>query len=97
MKIFSGPPSISLAAALAAKASAIGSVHPRAGKTSFSSTSLRMLTGTGFIVDAKGSRKNKIAILGGEASAWQSEKTQGYLDITIFRNAARRDASAFKR
>ena len=45
---------------------------------------------------AKGSRKNKFAILGVEAPAWQGAKTQEYLDIPSFRNAARRDASASK-
>jgi hypothetical protein len=44
----------------------------------------------------KGSRKNKFAILGVEAPAWQGAKTQEYLDIPSFRNAARRDASASK-
>ena len=39
---------------------------------------------------AKGSRKNKFAILGVEAPAWQGAKTQEYLDIPSFRNAARR-------
>jgi hypothetical protein len=55
-----------------------------------------MFTGTVFIVDAKGSRKNKFAILGVEALAWQGAKTQEYLDIPSFRNAARRGASASK-
>ena len=45
---------------------------------------------------AQGSRKNKFAILGVEAPAWQGAKTQEYLDIPSFRNAARRDASASK-
>jgi hypothetical protein len=45
----------------------------------------------------KGSRKNKFAILGVEAPAWQGATTQEYLDIPSFRNAARRDASASKR
>jgi hypothetical protein len=48
------------------------------------------------ISSAKGSRKNKFAILGVEALAWQGAKTQEYLDIPIFRNAARRDAAASK-
>jgi hypothetical protein len=34
------------------------------------------------------------AILGVEVPAWQGVKTQEYLDIPSFRNAARRDASA---
>jgi hypothetical protein len=38
----------------------------------------------------------KYAILGVEAPAWQGAKTQEYLDIPSFRNAARRDASASK-
>ncbi|MGB8334623.1 MAG: hypothetical protein WCE56_09025 [Desulfobacterales bacterium] len=46
--------------------------------------------------DPLGSRKNKFAILGVEAPAWQGAKTQEYLDIPSFRNAARRDASAPK-
>ena len=45
---------------------------------------------------SKGSRKNKFIILGGEASVWQGAKTQEYQDIPSFRNAARRDASAYK-
>jgi hypothetical protein len=44
----------------------------------------------------KGSRKNKFAILVVAAPAWQGAKTQEYLDIPSFRNAARRDASASK-
>jgi hypothetical protein len=44
----------------------------------------------------QGSRKNKFAILGVEAPAWQGVKTQKYPDIPSFRNAARRDASASK-
>jgi hypothetical protein len=43
-----------------------------------------------------GSRKNKFAILGVETPAWQGAKTQEYLDIPSFRNAAGRDATAFK-
>jgi hypothetical protein len=46
--------------------------------------------------NSKGSRKDKFAILGVEAPAWQGAKTQEYLDIPSFRNAARRDASASK-
>jgi hypothetical protein len=34
--------------------------------------------------------------LGVEALVWQGAKTQEYLDIPSFRNAAKRDASAFK-
>ena len=45
---------------------------------------------------AKGSRKNKFAILGGEAPAWQGVKTLEYLDIPSFRNASRQEASASK-
>ena len=45
---------------------------------------------------AKGSRINKFTILGVEAPVWQGAKTQEYLDIPSFRNAARRDASAYK-
>jgi hypothetical protein len=43
-----------------------------------------------------GSRKNKFAILGVKAPAYQGAKTQEYLDIPSFRNVARRDASASK-
>jgi hypothetical protein len=42
----------------------------------------------------KGSRKNKVAILGVEATGRQGAKTQEYLDIPSFRNTAGRDASA---
>ena len=42
----------------------------------------------------KGSRKNKLVIFGVEAPAWQGVKTQEYLYIPSFRNAARQDASA---
>ena len=35
-------------------------------------------------------------ILGVEAPAWQGAKVQGYLDIPSFRNAARRDGSAYR-
>jgi hypothetical protein len=49
-----------------------------------------------FRVGPWGSRKNKFAILGVEAPAWQGAKTQEYLDIPSFRNAVRRDASASK-
>ncbi len=45
---------------------------------------------------AKGSRKNKFTILGVEAPVWEGVKTQEYLDIPSFRNAARRDASVYK-
>jgi hypothetical protein len=51
---------------------------------------------TGSITVVKGSRRNKFTILGVEASDWQGAKTQEYLDIPSFRNAARRDASAYK-
>ena len=44
----------------------------------------------------KGSRRNKFTILGVEAPVWQGAKAQEYLDIPSFRNAARRDASAYK-
>jgi hypothetical protein len=47
-------------------------------------------------VSPQGSRKNKFAILGVEALAWQGAKTQEYLDIPSFRNVASRDASAVK-
>jgi len=46
--------------------------------------------------DVKGSRRNKFTILGVEAPVWQGAKAQEYLDIPSFRNAARRDASAYK-
>jgi hypothetical protein len=46
--------------------------------------------------NGQGLRKNKFAILGVEAPAWQGAKTQEYLDIPSFRNEARRDASASK-
>ena len=46
--------------------------------------------------DPKGSSKNKLAILGVEAPGWQGSKTEEYLDIPSFRNAASRDASAYK-
>jgi hypothetical protein len=45
---------------------------------------------------AKGSRINKLTILGVEAPVWQGAKTQEYLDIPSFRNAAGRDASSYK-
>jgi hypothetical protein len=45
---------------------------------------------------AKGSRKNKFTILGVAAPGGQGAKTQEYLDIPSFRNAARRDAAAYK-
>jgi len=44
----------------------------------------------------RGSRKNQFAVLGVEALLRQGAKTQGYLDIPSFRNAAERDASAYK-
>jgi hypothetical protein len=44
----------------------------------------------------KGSRKNKLAILGVEAPGRQGAKMQEYLDIPSFHNAAGRDVSAFK-
>jgi hypothetical protein len=48
------------------------------------------------MLPAKGSRKNKFTILGVAAPGWQGAKTQEYLDIPSFRNAARRDAAANK-
>jgi hypothetical protein len=45
---------------------------------------------------AKGSLKNKFAILSVEAPVWQGAKVQEYQDIPSFRNAVRRDASALK-
>jgi hypothetical protein len=45
---------------------------------------------------AKGSRKNKFAVLGVEASGRQGAKTEEYLDIPCYRNAARRDAATVK-
>jgi len=50
----------------------------------------------GNLRSAKGSRKNKVTILGVETLVWQGAKTQEYLDIQSFRNAARRDAWAYK-
>ena len=44
----------------------------------------------------KGSRKNKFAILGVEAPALQGVKTQEYLDISSYHNAAAQDASTYK-
>ena len=44
----------------------------------------------------KDSRKNQFAVLGVEARGWQGAKTEEYLDIPSFRNAARRDASAYR-
>jgi hypothetical protein len=49
-----------------------------------------------FPITSQGSRKNKSAILGVEATVWQGAKTQEYLDIASFRNAVRQDASAYK-
>jgi hypothetical protein len=48
------------------------------------------------IVTAQGSRINKFTIFGVEAPVWQGAKPQEYLDMPSFRNAVRRDASAFK-
>ena len=45
---------------------------------------------------SKGSRNNKFAILGVKAPGQQGAKTQEYLDIPSFCNAAGRDASASK-
>jgi len=45
---------------------------------------------------AKDSRKNKFTILGVAAPGRQGAKAQEYLDIPNFRNAARRDAAAYK-
>ena len=42
---------------------------------------------------AKGSHKNKFAILSVEASGWQGAKAQEYQDIPSFRNVARRAIS----
>ena len=44
----------------------------------------------------KGSLRNKFTILCVEAPVGQGAKTQEYRDISSFRNAARRDASAHK-
>jgi hypothetical protein len=44
----------------------------------------------------KGSRENKFTILGVAAPGRQDAKTQEYLDIPSFRNAARMDAAAYK-
>ena len=54
--------------------------------------------GTPIIMDSppEGSRIDKFTILGVEAPVWQGAKTQEYLDIPSFRNAARRDGSADK-
>jgi hypothetical protein len=38
------------------------------------------------LISAKGSEKNKVAILGVEAPGRQGAKTQEYLDIPSFRN-----------
>jgi len=48
------------------------------------------------VPQVKGSRINKFTILGVEARVWQGAKTQEYLDIPSFHNAARRDASVYK-
>ena len=45
---------------------------------------------------AKGSRKNKFAFSSVEAPVWQGAKVQAYPDMSNFRNAARRDASALE-
>jgi hypothetical protein len=45
---------------------------------------------------SKGSLKSKFAILSVEAPVWQGAKVQEYQDISNFRNAVRRDASALK-
>jgi hypothetical protein len=55
-----------------------------------------MFSGVVFIFDTQASRKNKFEDLGIEAPVWQGVKTQEYLDIPRFRNAAGRDASAAK-
>jgi hypothetical protein len=44
----------------------------------------------------KGSRKNKFTFSSVEAPAWQGAKVQNYQDISSFRNAARRDATALE-
>ena len=49
------------------------------------------------IIYDKGSHKNKFAILSVEAPVWQGAKAQEYQDISSFRNATRRDASAIFR
>jgi len=41
-------------------------------------------------------RSKNVEILGVEAPDWQGAKAQEYLDIPCFRNAAGRDASAYK-
>jgi glutaredoxin-related protein len=48
------------------------------------------------VFQAKGSLKNKFAILRVESPVWQDAKEQEYQDIPCFRNAAMRDASALK-
>jgi hypothetical protein len=40
--------------------------------------------------------KNKFTFSSVEAPAWQGAKAQNYQDISSFRNAARRDASALE-
>jgi len=47
-------------------------------------------------IQSKGSRRNKFTILSVEAPVGQGAKTQEYRDMPSFRNAARRDASAYK-
>jgi hypothetical protein len=47
-------------------------------------------------LEIKGSRKNRFTILGVAAPGGQGAKTQDYLDIPSFRNAAGRDAAAYK-
>jgi hypothetical protein len=44
----------------------------------------------------KGSRKNKFTFSGVEAPVWQGAKAKAYQDISSFRNASRRDASALE-
>jgi hypothetical protein len=48
------------------------------------------------ILTAKRSQKIKFIILGVEAPVYQGAKTQEYRDIPSFRNAFRRDASAYE-
>ncbi len=43
----------------------------------------------------KDSQKNKFTILSVEGPVWQGAKTQEYLDISSFRNAAGQDAAAY--
>jgi hypothetical protein len=49
-----------------------------------------------WVIGAKGSRKNKFAILGVEAPGWQGVKSLEYQDIPFFFGVAERDSSAAK-